>query len=140
MSKKGTVLASVGLFWAFMLVSQYEKGYVDYLYQGYAAIQDQVAQYSDSDTFYVGDNTHPIYRYMMFWVKEDRFICIPASSLQESLHEIKGDVRSTDALVYIKIIMTKNYWRFWVKNWGYPVLNFSQKHTNPEYIMDIKSN
>lgn len=101
MAKKGTVLAIVGVLWAFMLVSQYEKGYVDYLYEGYAAIQEQVSQHSDSDTFYVGDNTHPIYRDMMFLAEADRFICIPASTLEESLQEIKEDVTSSDALVYI---------------------------------------
>lgn len=101
MVKKGTILAVVGVLWAFMLVSQYEKGCVDYLYQGYATIQEQVAQHSDSDTFYVGDNTHPIYRDMMFLAKADRFICIPASTLEESIREIKEDVRSSDALVYI---------------------------------------
>ena len=101
MTKKGTAFAILSVCWAFMLVSQYEKGCVDYLYQGYAAIQEQVAQYSDSDTFYIGDSTHPIYRDMMFLAKADRFICIPASTLEEALQEMKEDVVSDDALIYV---------------------------------------
>lgn len=101
MSKKETVLALVSVIWALMLVSQYKNCYVDYLYKGYGAIQEKVAEHSDSDTFYIGNNTHPIYRDMIFLAKAKRFICVPVSTLEESLQEIKPDVVSTDSLIYI---------------------------------------
>lgn len=101
MAKKGCTLAVVSIIWAFMLVSQYKNGYIDYLYKGYAAIQEDVARYSESDTLYVGDNTHPIYRDMMFLAEAERFICVPVSTLEESLKEIKADIVSSDVLIYV---------------------------------------
>lgn len=101
MTKKRLALVVVGVIWGIMLVSQYKHGYIDYLYKGYAEIQDTVAQYSESDTLYIGDYTHPIYRDMMFLAEAERFICVPVSNLGDSLQEIKPDIVSSDALIYI---------------------------------------
>lgn len=101
MSKKGYTIVTVTIVWVLMLVSQYKNGYIDYLYKGYAATQEMVAQYSESDVLYISQDAFPIYRDMMFVAKANRFICIQESNLEESLQKINGDVESSDVLIYV---------------------------------------
>lgn len=100
-SKKAYRLAAVSVIWALMLMSQYKNGYIDYLYKGYAATQETVAQYSDRDVLYVSRDAFPIYRDMMFVAKAERFIPIRTSELRDSLREIGGDIKSSDVIIYI---------------------------------------
>ena len=100
-SKKRYILAAVSILWALMLVAQYKNGYIDYLYKGYAATQETMAQYSDSDVLYVSQDAFPIYRDMMFVAKAERFIPIRTSELRSSLQEIVEDIKSSDVIIYI---------------------------------------
>lgn len=100
-SNKKLLWVAISIMLALMLVSQYRYGYIDYLYQGYAATQQEVAKYSDNDVLYVGDYEFPIYRDMMFLAKAKRFIPVPVSGLEESLQEIKKDITSQSVVVYV---------------------------------------
>ena len=100
-SDRKFLLVVVSVLLALLLVSQYRHGYIDYLYQGYAATQQEVAKYSENDVLYVGDYEFPIYRDMMFLAKAKRFIPIPVSGLEESLQEIKDDITSQSVVIYV---------------------------------------
>jgi hypothetical protein len=100
--------------------SEYKRGYVDFLYQGYEDMADTISEYSDLDVLYVEEYLFPIYRDMMFLDRSERFIPIEYDKFEESLNNIYTEKNEDGVIVYVfRDLDEQKVFDVLEKEWGY---------------------